>query len=190
MCWPLRVENVDSVRRWHLPPIFDVSGEHRARSSPPRCGTRWDIGPYRTSNHQPALPPSLGTTPHPFHLHIAHSTSRSPAPIQDAAAAPPRSEHRTRGATPATRRYEHCPPGALIHVDIKKFGRIPDAVGIATSVARSAIDTTRNMSAGTRTPTTPSTITAHWGTRQILGDERKEISSGFSERAKSLLRDP
>ena len=36
---------------------------------------------------------------------------------------------RTKTSRPAARRYEHTQPGDLVHVDVKKLGRIPDGGG-------------------------------------------------------------
>ena len=45
-------------------------------------------------------------------------------PLPDAAAGPPRPGHRTGGPHDPVRRYERTRPGELVHVDVKKLGRI------------------------------------------------------------------
>lgn len=82
-------------------------------------------------------------------------------------------------------RYEHEHPGDLIHVDVKKLGRIPDGgghrtlgqakgkknkTGVGYSFIHSAIDDHSRMVYS-----------------EILGNERQETAAGFWERANTFF---
>ena len=85
-------------------------------------------------------------------------------------------------------RYEHAAPEDLVHVDIKKLGRIPDGSGYkARSRARGKRDRKRGM--------------GYWyihnavdnysrlACSELLDDERKETGAGFGKRANAFLND-
>jgi len=88
------------------------------------------------------------------------------------------------------RRYERDRPGELIHVDIKKLGRIPDGGG--WKVLGRAEGNWHNDGPGS-TRTGYGFI--HWAVddhsrvaySEILGDERKETAAGFWLRAQAWL---
>lgn len=81
---------------------------------------------------------------------------------------------------PSPMRYERATPGELVHVDIKKQGRIPDGGGIANSDARSATTTNAGAGQGLVYSFLHHAVDDH--TRlaysEILGDE-KELGSGI-----------
>lgn len=95
-----------------------------------------------------------------------------------------------RATASPVRRYEHSAPGDLVHVDIKKPGRIPDGGG-HRSVGRS---TGQRNRAGIQTNRRPGNAYLHiavddcsrLASTEILADERKETAAGFWERANVL----
>jgi len=80
------------------------------------------------------------------------------------------------------RRYEHAHPGDLVHVDIKKLGRIPDGGGHKV-LGRAA--GTRNRRAGTGYAFIHNAVDdcSRLAYSEILTDEKKETAAGFWERA-------
>lgn len=138
-------------------PLVDRSS--RPRCSPSRCSRRLERrivalrftrrwGPHRIAYHLHVPRSTVGRVlaryRMPLLVHLDQATGlpvRRPAPV----------------------RYEATRPGELVHVDIKKLGRIPTAAVTARSVASSADATAREVSA-TPTSTTPSTTTPAWPT--------------------------
>ena len=90
-----------------------------------------------------------------------------------------------RVRTPKPVRYEHERPGDLVHVDVKKLGRIPDGGGHRT-LGRSAGN--RNSHAGVGYSFLHSAIDDRSRVvySEILDDERKETAAGFWERANAF----
>lgn len=82
-------------------------------------------------------------------------------------------------------RYEHENPGDLVHVDVKKLGRIPDGGGWRT-LGRAAGN--RSRIAGVGYSFLHSAIDDHSRLvySEILGDERKETAAGFWKRANAF----
>ncbi|MDJ0455539.1 DDE-type integrase/transposase/recombinase, partial [Gordonia amicalis] len=84
---------------------------------------------------------------------------------------------------PRPRRYEHPEPGDMIHVDIKKLGRIPNGGG-HRKLGRT-IGNRNNKKNGRGYAFVHHAVDDH--TRlaysEILGDERKETAAGFWSRA-------
>ena len=81
------------------------------------------------------------------------------------------------------RRYEHAAPGDLVHVDIKKLGRIPDGGGWTDVLGAAAIggpDTHRRCSAPGY-PYLHHAVDDHsrLAYSEILADERKETAAAF-----------
>lgn len=88
-------------------------------------------------------------------------------------------------------RYEHTAPGELVHVDIKKLGRIPDGGG-HKMLGRSAGG--RN-----KTGTAPNRRPGYWyihnavddhsrlAYSELLTDERKDTAAGFWSRAQAYF---
>jgi transposase InsO family protein len=89
------------------------------------------------------------------------------------------------------RRYEHKSPGDLVHVDIKKLGRIPDGGGHRMVGPASG---TRNKT-GTEANRRPGYAYLHNAVddhsrlayTEILADERQDTAAGFWERAKAYF---
>lgn len=78
-------------------------------------------------------------------------------------------------------RYEHKNPGDLVHVDVKKLGRVPDGGGHRTL---GKVKGNKNR-AGAGYSFLHSAIDDHSRVvySEILGDERQETAAGFWERA-------
>lgn len=84
-------------------------------------------------------------------------------------------------------RYEHEHPGDLVHVDIKKLGRIPDGGGHRVM--------SRRQGQSNRKTTRPGYAFLHHAVddhsrlaySEILGDERKETAAAFWERARAFF---
>lgn len=96
-----------------------------------------------------------------------------------------------RGTGAAVRRYEHPAPGDLVHVDIKKLGRIPDGGG-HRAVGR--FEGNRHKS-GTEANRRPGYAYLHNAVddhsrlayTEILADERQETAAAFWERASAYF---
>ena len=88
---------------------------------------------------------------------------------------------------PKPLRYEHEHPGNLVHVDIKKLGRIPDSGGHRVR--------TRQQGQSNRKSTRPGYAFLHHALddhsrlaySEILDDERKETTAAFWERARAFF---
>lgn len=88
------------------------------------------------------------------------------------------------------RRYERERPGELIHVDIKKLGRIPDGGGwkaLGRTVGNHNNNKARRIGYGY----IHSAVDDHsrLAYSEILGDERKETAAAFWQRARSWFAD-
>ena len=89
------------------------------------------------------------------------------------------------------RRYEHERPGELVHVDIKKQGRIPDGGGHRV-LGRAA---GKRNKTGTEANRRPGYMFLHNAVddhsrlayTEILADEKKETAAGFWERANTYF---
>lgn len=97
------------------------------------------------------------------------------------------------------RRYEHAAPGDLVHVDIKKLGKIPDgggwrAFGKDSAQARAA-KVTRNRAARAGAASSRGYLYLHHAVddhsrlaySEILPDERKETAAAFWKRARQFF---
>jgi hypothetical protein len=89
------------------------------------------------------------------------------------------------------RRYEHDSPGDLVHVDIKKLGRIPDGGG-HRSLGRAAGNRNKTGTAPNRRPGYAflhNAVDDHsrLAYTEILTDEKKETAAGFWERANAYF---
>ena len=85
------------------------------------------------------------------------------------------------------RRYEHERPGDLVHVDIKKLGRIPDGGG-HKALGKAAGRRNKTGTAANRRPGYAylhNAVDDHsrLAYTEILGDEKKETAAAFWERA-------
>jgi transposase InsO family protein/transposase-like protein len=81
-------------------------------------------------------------------------------------------------------RYEHDHPGSLIHLDVKKLGRIPDGGGWR-SLGRPATSTTRHRRNGPGYDYVHTAIDDHSRVAyaEIHDDERGATAAGFLDRA-------
>lgn len=89
------------------------------------------------------------------------------------------------------RRYEHHSPGDLVHVDIKKLGRIPDGGG-HRSLGRAAGTRNKTGTPGNRRPGYAflhNAVDDHsrLAYTEILPDEKKETAAGFWKRANTYF---
>ncbi|WP_040519018.1 IS481 family transposase [Gordonia neofelifaecis] len=170
------------------------------RSSRPRsCPTRL---PRRTEQRIVKLRHTRRWGPHRigFHLKVPRSTvgrvlARYQMPLlahlDQATGLPVR--------RPAPRRYEADRPGRLIHLDIKKQGRIPDGGGWRAHGRGSAQDKNagrgRDRAARSGSPGSRGYRYLHHAVddhsrvaySEILDDERKETAAGFWERANAFF---
>lgn len=89
------------------------------------------------------------------------------------------------------RRYEHEKPGDLVHVDIKKLGRIPDGGGhrVAGRAAgnRNKTGTDANRRPGYAYLHNAVDDHSRFAYTEILADEKKETAAGFWERANAAF---
>jgi transposase InsO family protein len=90
------------------------------------------------------------------------------------------------------RRYEHAHPGDLVHVDIKKLGRIPDGGG-HRAVGRAAGTRNKTRTASNRRPGYHFIHNAvddysRLAYSEVLTDEKKETVAGFWTRANAWFQ--
>ena len=87
------------------------------------------------------------------------------------------------------KRYEMSRPGELVHVDIKKLGRIPDGGG-HRKLGRT-VGNRNNKRRGLGYSYLHHAVDDHSRLvySEILADERKDTAAGFWERARSFFRD-
>lgn len=178
-----------------------------ARSTVSKWVTRYRAGgeaalqdhssrPHRSPNHTPkrierrivALRVSRRWGPHriAYHLHLSQSTvskvlTRYRVPLLGHIDV----NTGVRVRRPKPLRYEHNHPGDLVHVDVKKLGRIPDGggwrtlgrqhgkknrSGVGYSYLHSALDDRSRLVYS-----------------EILGNERQETAVGFWERANTYF---
>ena len=88
-----------------------------------------------------------------------------------------------RGTGRVIRRYEHDKPGDLIHVDIKKLGRIPDGGGWKNKTG-----TTANRRPGYHYVHNAVDDHSRLAYTEILTDETKETAAAFWERANAWFQ--
>jgi hypothetical protein len=90
---------------------------------------------------------------------------------------------------PDPARYEHAAPGDLVHVDIKKLGRIPDGGG-HRKLGRAIGKRNNKMMGGGGYAFLHHAVDDHsrLAYSELLADERKGTAAGFWGRAKYLLR--
>jgi transposase InsO family protein len=90
---------------------------------------------------------------------------------------------------PAPQRYEHPAPGDLVHLDIKKLGRIPDGGGhrkVGRTVGRRHSGQRGRGYAFVHHAVDDHSRLAY---SEILGDERKETATAFWTRARAYFAD-
>jgi len=123
-----------------------------------------------------------------WHLHLSRSTVEN---VLRRYRMPLLSHLDTATGLPVRRpkpvRYEHPNPGDLVHVDIKKLGRIPDGGGHRVM--------NRQKGQSNRKTTRPGYAFLHHAVddhsrlaySEILGDEKKETASAFWVRARGFF---
>src|SRR4051794_10312952 len=84
---------------------------------------------------------------------------------------------RIRTSRPAPRRYEHAAPGELVHVDIKKLGRIPDGGGHRIHGRAAARPIKKNTKPGYAYLHHAVDDHSRLAYSEILTDERKETAA-------------
>lgn len=136
-----------------------------------RVSRRW--GPARIAYH-------LGMHPSTVHKILTRYRCLRLSWTDPATGAPVRAARRT------VKRYEHAAPGDLVHVDIKKLGRIPEGGG---HKVHGRAKGRRNSTAGTGYVYIHNAVDDHsrLAYSELLPDERKETAAGFWERANAFF---
>ena len=96
---------------------------------------------------------------------------------------------RVRTSRPAPRRYEHAAPGDLVHVDIKKLGRIPDGGGHRVHGRAAAQKIKKSIKPGYAYLHHAVDDHSRLAYSEILTDERKETVAAFWQRAHAYFAD-
>ncbi|WP_161927195.1 IS481 family transposase [Gordonia crocea] len=147
-----------------------------------RCTRRW--GPHRIAYHLGIPRSTVGRVLDRYQMPLL-------ANIDQATGLPVR--------RPKPKRYEVGRPGQLVHVDIKKQGRIPDGGGWRVHGRGSAADRTagvaRDRAARSGAPGSRGYRYLHHAVddhsrvaySEILDDERKETAAGFWRRANAFF---
>lgn len=203
--WPLRraaerfAVSVTTAKRWA--DRYRASGEAGMADRPSRPRSC----PHQTSQRRERRVVGLRVTHRWGPARIAYHLGMNPATVQriltrygclllrwtDPATGAPVRAHRRKVV-----RYEHEAPGDLVHVDIKKLGRIPDggghrAVGRAQGVRNSGAhrDPDRKRKVAGR-PNLGYSYLHHavddhsrYAYSEILTDEKKETATAFMARA-------
>jgi transposase InsO family protein len=90
-------------------------------------------------------------------------------------------------AKPNPFRYEHAAPGDLVHVDIKKLGRIPDGGGHRFLGRAAGVRVKKGAKPGTAYIHHAMDDHSRLVYSEILADERKETASAFWTRANNYF---
>ncbi len=90
-------------------------------------------------------------------------------------------------AKPKARRYEHEAPGDLVHVDVKKLGRIPDGGGHRVHGRAKGNRIKKTSKPGTAYIHNAVDDHSRLAYCEILADERKETASAFWTRANAYF---
>ncbi|MFC9837435.1 IS481 family transposase [Rhodococcus sp. NPDC127530] len=190
--WPLR----RAAERFHCSPAtakkwadrYRAGGEAAMADHSSRPHTCPHRTPPRTERRIIGLRFTRRWGPHriAYHLHLARSTVEAVLHRYRM----PRLAHLDRATglpvrRPPAVRYEHTRPGDLVHVDIKKLGRIPDGGGHRT-LGRAA---GRRNRSGVGYSYLHHAVDDHsrLAYSEILGDEKKETAAAFWERAREFF---
>ncbi|OAH60511.1 transposase [Dietzia cinnamea] len=138
-----------------------------------RVSRRW--GPARIAYH-------LGMQPSTVHKILSRYGCVRLAFTDPATGAPVRAGKRQ------VRRFEHAAPGDLVHVDIKKLGRIPDGGGHKV-LGRSKGKRDRKRGMGYWFIHNAVDDHSRLAYTELLEDERKETAAGFWKRAGAFFAD-
>ncbi len=93
----------------------------------------------------------------------------------------------TQTTKPKARRYEHEAPGDLVHVDVKKLGRIPDGGGHRVHGRAKGNRIKKTAKPGTAFIHNAVDDHSRLAYCEILADERKETVSAFWARANAYF---
>ena len=96
---------------------------------------------------------------------------------------------RVRSSRPAPRRYEHAAPGDMVHVDIKKLGRIPDGGGHRVHGRAAGRAIKKSAKPGYAYLHHAVDDHSRLAYSEILTDERKETVAAFWHRANAHFLD-
>ena len=133
-----------------------------------RVSRRW--GPARIAYH-------LGMHPSTVHKILTRYRCLRLAWTDPATGAP------VRAARRQVRRYEHAAPGDLVHVDIKKLGRIPDGGGHKVTGRQAGRKNRKGTKHGYWFIHNAVDDCSRLAYSELLTDERKETAAGFWQRA-------
>ncbi len=163
-------------------PMTDASS--RPRRSPTRCRRklerrivglrftrRW--GPHRIAYHLGVPRSTVGRVLARYRMPLlAHLDQGTGLPVRK----------------PAVRRYEAAAPGDLVHVDIKKLGRIPDGGG-HKKLGRTRGRRNRTTGGGRGYSYLHHAVDdySRLAYSEQLDDERKETAAGFWQRARAFF---
>ena len=136
-----------------------------------RVSRRW--GPARIAYH-------LGMAPSTVHKILTRYRCLRLSFTDPATGAP------VRAARRRVRRYEHAAPGDLVHVDIKKLGRIPDGGGHKV-LGRAAGKRDRRRGMGYWYIHNAVDDHSRLTYSELLTDERKETAAAFWQRANAFF---
>lgn len=136
-----------------------------------RVSRRW--GPARIAYH-------LGMHPSTVHKILTRYRCLRLSFTDPATGAP------VRAARRRVRRYEHAAPGHLVHVDIKKLGRIPDGGGHKV-LGRAAGKRDRRRGMGYWYIQHAVDDHSRLTYSELLPDERKETAAAFWKRASAFF---
>ena len=163
---------VDRASRPHSCP-YRTPRRRKRRVLGLRVSRRW--GPARIAYH-------LGMHPSTVHKILSRYGCVRPAFTDPATGAP------VRATTRRPTRYEHAAPGDLVHVDIKKLGRIPDRTGHKVlGRAKGKRDRKRGM--GYWYIHNAVNDHSRLAYSELPEDERKETAAGFWKRANASFND-
>jgi len=174
-------------------PMTDLSS--RPRRSPSRCPRRLEQrivklrylhrwGPHRIGYHLGVPRSTVGRVLARYRMPLlAHLDQATGLPVRK----------------PKPVRYERVTPGELVHVDVKKLGRIPDGGGWrafgrgSAQHKRARVATDRAARAGA-SPSRGYLFLHHavddcsrFAYSEVLADERKQTAAGFWKRARTAF---
>jgi transposase InsO family protein len=137
-----------------------------------RCTRRW--GPHRIAYHLHLTRSTVGRVLTRYRMPLlAHLDRASGLPVRK----------------PKPIRYEVAAPGLLVHVDIKKQGRIPDGGGHRMLGRQIGKRNSKRKGRGYAFHHHAVDDYSRLAYSEILNDERKETAAAFWQRANAFFRD-
>lgn len=135
-----------------------------------RANRLW--GPHRISYHLGVPRSTVGRVLNQYQMPLlAHLDQATGRPIRKVKAI----------------RYEKATPGELVHIDIKKLGRIPDGGGHRTLGRQAGARNSKRLSPGYAYLHHAIDDHSRLVYSEILGDERKETAADFWQRARTYF---